>query len=252
MFPKTHILIKIAMRIFPKRPAIPFILLLMFVLTLTLTSCEQQVISREYEEITITSPLEHHMGPHGDPHTFMKNAPFMGFDHPDISQGIQMADAQNDPQLQKALDASVAKAPLSWRTPEGWSEEKGSSMRVVTFRTKDDTGGIECSIVTLGGQAGGVQSNVVRWMKQINLDVPPTGQLREFLSRQETLKAEGGFNLKMIDMTEFVQEASFPSMIAAIAELQDMTIFVKMTGAKESLIENRDKFKSLCQSLKIK
>ena len=141
-------------------------LLLILLLVLGLASCEQKITIHEYEETTIVSPLEHRMDPHGDPHAFMKDAPFMGFDHPDIS-GMQMADAQNDPQLQKALDASVSKVPLSWGTPDGWSEEKGGGMRVATFRAKDDAGGIECSVVSLGGQAGGSQSNVIRWMKQI-------------------------------------------------------------------------------------
>jgi hypothetical protein len=40
-------------------------------------------------------------------------------------------------------------------------------------------------------------------------------------------------------------------MIAAIAELPDMTIFVKMTGSKEALAENRDRFSELCESLNI-
>jgi len=180
----------------------------MFVLALILTSCGQQVNSREYDEIIITPPLKHHIGLNGDPHAFMKDAPPM-----------RMADAQNDPQLQKALDASVAKTPLSWRTPEGWSEERGSGMRMVTFRAKDDTGGIECSIVTLGGQAGGLQSNVIRWMKQINIDVPSSVKLNQFLSRQETLKAEGGFNIKIIDLTEYVQVASLKaSALMAISK----------------------------------
>ena len=56
------------------------------------------------------------MGPHGDPHAFMKDAPFMGIDHPDISGVLpeghpdisgsmpMMADAQNNPQMQKAIE----------------------------------------------------------------------------------------------------------------------------------------------------
>jgi hypothetical protein len=235
----------------------------MSLLVLGLASCEQQVAVREYEEMTITSPLEHHMGPHGDTHALMENAPFMGVDHPDISGvlpeghpdisgSLPMAGTAIDPQTQKALDASVAKAPLAWKTPEGWNEEPGGGMRVASFHAQDGAGGIECSIVSLGGQAGGFQPNVIRWMKQINMDVPPQDQLEKFLSMQETLRTEGGFDITVIDLTDFSGAETSPSMIASIAELPDLTIFVKMTGVKTSLLENKDKFKSLCQSLKVK
>jgi hypothetical protein len=203
------------------------------------------------------------MGPHGDSMTSMQNAPFMGADHPDlsgvlpeghpdISGSMPMMGAPVDAQTQAALNASVAKVPLTWKTPEGWSEEPGGGMRVATFRAQDDAGGIECSIVSLGGAAGSVQSNVVRWMKQVNVNVPPQDQMEEFLAKQELVKTEGGFDITVIDLTGFAQDGSSPSMIASIAELPESTIFVKMTGAKKSLVENRGKFKALCTSLNVK
>ncbi|OGX39034.1 MAG: hypothetical protein A3C36_03375 [Omnitrophica WOR_2 bacterium RIFCSPHIGHO2_02_FULL_52_10] len=125
-------------------------------------------------------------------------------------------------------------------------------MRVATFHAQDDAGGIECSIVSLGGEAGNFQSNVARWMKQVNIAVPPQDQMEEFLSKQESFKTEGGFDITVIDLTGFTQEDSSPSMIASIAELPESTIFVKMIGAKKSLVENREKFKALCTSLNVK
>ena len=228
-----------------------------------LVSCERQTAVREYEEITLASPLENLTRPQGNPHAFMGDGPTMGLDHPDISGALpeghpdisgsmSMGKMPGDPQTQQALAASVAKAPLTWVTPDGWIEEAGSSMRVATFRVKDDAGGIECSIVSLGGQAGGYQSNVVRWMNQINIAIPPADQLENFIAGQESLKTEGGFSVKLIDLTGLAPEELSPSMIASIGELPDMTIFVKMTGARESLVKNRDKFKSLCASLKLK
>ena len=241
----------------------PHIFLLVTVLAFSLVSCEPKAAVREYEEVTVESPLEHHMGPHGDMNGMMGNAPFMGTDHPDIpgvlpeghpdiSGSMPMAGTPADPQMQKALDASVAQVPLIWKTPEGWSEEPGGGMRVATFRAQDDAGGIECSIVSLGGGAGNFQANVVRWMKQINIDIPPQAQLEEFLSKQELVKTEGGFEMTMIDFTQFAQEAMTPSMIAAVAEFPESTMFVKMTGAQKSVLANRDKFKNLCQSLNLK
>jgi len=219
-------------------------------IVLALSSCEQSVPSREYEEIVTGKSQQDHAGTHVDPHAFMDRLPP---DHPDISSSMQLPAGQDHTELQRALDASVARPPLAWRTPEGWTEEKGSSMRLATFRSKGKSGSIECSIISLGGQAGGFQSNVIRWIRQINVSVPSQNQLKDFLKRQSVIKTEGGFSITVIDLTELTdaEQMQEPSMIGAIAELADQTIFVKMTGSRKAVVEHRDQFESLCKSLKI-
>jgi len=100
-----------------------------------------------------------------------------------------------------------------------------------------------------GGQAGGIQSNVVRWIGQINKQVPPGRHFIDFLSRQKDVKTKGEFTIKIIDLSEFVSNDTAPSMIGAIAELNEKTIFVKMTGKRKDVIANRNQFESLCRSL---
>jgi len=189
-----------------------FIILLGFC-TLTFISCERVVTSREYEEI-VTSPIS-------DPHDFMRNVPFT---------------------MEESLSSH-----LSWEVPDGWSEEKGSGMRLATLRDQNDS--IECSIVSLGAQAGNVKSNVVRWMGQINADIPADEEFSTFLSRQNNLKTKGGFEMTIIDLSGFTNRAKDPSMIAAIAKFEDKTIFVKMTGNKKDVIASREQFNLLCLSL---
>jgi len=215
-----------------------YIILIIGLSAVTSTSCEQQITSREYEEIVTTSP--------SDPHDFMKSAPFAGSQQSGLPPSMQIQASKNNQQMQDVLDASVARPSLSWETPQGWSEEKGSGMRLVTFRDQNDS--IKCTIVSLGGDAGGLTSNVVRWMKQINVQVSDNEQLSSFLSRQEDIITKGDFSINVIDLTEITKDQA-PSMIAAIAELEDMTIFVKMTGNKKDVIANRNQFESLCRSL---
>lgn len=208
-------------------------------IVLTLSSCQPQPASREYEEVVMPSPLQSRMSVHGgDPHAFMNS----------------------NRAVQEVLDASAARPALSWETPHGWTEEKGSAMRLATFRAQDSD--IDCSIISLSGRAGGLQSNVVRWMRQVHAAVPSGDRLEEFLSSQEVIKTKGGFSATVIDLTALPlaeaespeavsppEEGHAPSMIAAVAELQDMTVFVKMTGTKEAVLRNRDPFMSLCRSL---
>jgi len=55
--------------------------------------------------------------------------------------------------------------------------------------------------------------------------------------------------MTIIDLSELSDGQQNPSMIAAIAELEDKTIFVKMTGSRKDVVSNRKQFTSLCQSL---
>ena len=57
--------------------------------------------------------------------------------------------------------------------------------------------------------------------------------------------------MTIIDLTELTEGEESPSMTAAIANLENMTIFVKMTGNREDVIANRKPFETLCKSLVI-
>lgn len=216
---------------------------------LVTASCEQRLVSREYEEIITEPSIQAQVDV--DPHAFMGDASSLGFDHSEIPAGMKLPAGGNSAELQKALDASAVHPSLTWKAPDGWTEEKGSGMRLVTFRSQGKGGPIECSIISLGGRAGGLRSNVIRWMKQINVDVPAKDQLSSFLSRQEAVTSAGNFPVTIIDLSELSKEEQVPSMIAAVAELTDMTIFVKMTGSRGDVVANRKQFKALCSSLKI-
>ena len=233
-----------------KRSHITPVACLTFLSVITVVSCDRKLRPREYEETVIPSPLEMTTVPHGDPHGFMDmSSPMMAL--PPGEEGVRM---------QKSLEASVAKSSLTWETPSGWSEQTGSGMRLVSFSAQD--GAIDCSIVTLSGEAGGLQANVARWMNQMNIPVPTDDQFNDFLAQQEAVITKGGFSVQVIDFTGLSTQGTesrktlnssgmqqVPMMIAAMAELPGMVIFIKMTGPKVAVVENREKFIALCRSL---
>lgn len=229
---------------------LPHKFLILPILVLMFSSCGQQPTSREYEEIVTTSSQIVHGSSEGD---HAHSLPPMSSPMPGMSRGMQLPAGSDNQQTQRALDASVKRPPLSWKTPDGWKEEKASGMRLATFRAQGKGGDIECSIISLAGMAGGLESNVVRWIRQINAPVPSDKELKSFLSRQEVVQTKGGFSATVIDLTELPgsKEGEAPSMIAAVAELPDMTIFVKMTGSKTAVLENKDSFVFLCKSLNL-
>lgn len=216
------------------------ILVFLLAVAILCPSCVRNSDRREYEEIVTMPPLEN-------------------------QQGIKKDLEEHNHMMHKTSDTSSAASLLSWKTPRGWEEKEGSGMRLATFNGRGKKGTVECAIIPLKGRAGGLDANVALWMEQINVAVSDEDELKDFLSRQKIVKAEGGFSITVIDLTGLPQNESgvrptmkLPeghqvlSMIVAVAELKDETVFIKMVGSKEDVIQNRKKFLSLCRSLTLK
>ncbi|MEK7816134.1 MAG: hypothetical protein AAB294_04860 [Pseudomonadota bacterium] len=158
-----------------------------------------------------------------------------------------------DQQTQKMLEASVARPPLSWATPEGWQDQGAGGMRLATFKSADAKEPVECALISLAGAAGGLESNAARWMRQVNIAVPEAPDMEEFLAAQKRIQTKDGFDATILDLTQLQPKEDFesPSMVATVITLPDMTVFVKMTGTRGAILENKDKFETLCASLKL-
>lgn len=206
-----------------------------------ITSCERSPVVRVYEDINapvVESETARETLPQG---------------HPPIDQNINMN--SSDPQTQAMLAQSVSHVPLSWQTPKGWSEEKGSGMRLVTFKGDKGDQPVTVTIVSLSGTAGGLESNIIRWMKQINPpeDLLSGDKMRDFIQQQETFVSKGNLAVQLIDLTGLSnsKEYSAQTILGAVVHLEDTTIFIKMSGTLKAVHQNREEFKALCKSLSI-
>lgn len=150
--------------------------------------------------------------------------------------------------LERIADVPVPQTPLSWETPEGWAEERGSGIRIVTFRT-EGSDPVEVSIVSLSGPAGGLVPNAVRWAGQIGV---PADNIEAFIDRQEEITTQNGLSGRIIDFTGLQPEAggAAPSIIGAVFPLGDDSLFVKMTGSKAAVTAEKSEFRQLLQSLR--
>lgn len=154
------------------------------------------------------------------------------------------------PQATESKPAAPA-GKLRWTAPEGWSEQPGASMRLVTFAMGSGTETGACTIIKLGGAAGGVEANIVRWMGQIGVEPPADAELAAFIERQPKVKSEGGLDGVLVDLTSLGDAApGTVSMLAALFPLGDMTAFVKLTGPKSLLAGEKERFEKLCRSLR--
>ncbi len=190
----------------------PILLLVLFFVT----GCDGKPQVRHYTEITIesasTSP--------SDPHIGM-----------DMGMGSDMPTA-ND----------AMKNKLTWDTPKGWVQEAGGPMRLATLKLANDPEAFDCSIIALPGAAGGLEANLKRWMGQIQIDPTP-----EAFSR--FIKASKG---NIYDFAQLQSGASqeTTSMIAAMIEIDDTTVFVKFKASIAVVKKHRAAFLTLVKSVR--
>ena len=202
-------------------------------LLLTLCACEGADPITHYQEIAIEPAAT-------DPHAGMDMA----------AMRLPAQQQTNDPATAQMLQNSAVKTPLAWDVPTGWQALPGEGMRLVTF-TSQGNHPITCTIVSLGGIAGGLEDNIGRWAKQINLDLQ--GQkLLDFIRQAQVIELPNGMTITVTDFSSLQEDAASESMIAAILSLEDIsTIFIKMTGTKQAVLENKKSFLELCHSLRL-
>ena len=153
--------------------------------------------------------------------------------------------------VEAAFDGSGAArapaSPLVWQTPPAWQELPGDGIRLAAFRFEQGGRRVETTVVMLGGAAGGVEANVVRWLDQLGLQL--TGEeLAQFLAGAETVAARGGMPLTVYDFTRLASPDG-DSILAAVGQVLDQTLFVKMTGDGSLVAAARADFMSLVASL---
>jgi hypothetical protein len=143
--------------------------------------------------------------------------------------------------------ASQGEQPdLAWTTPADWQEVKGSGMRVASFTVGTSGDG---SIVILGGGAGGEVDNIKRWAGQVGVTMDDT-RILTFIAQQQRITSEGGFPVLVIDLTGETGLES-PSALAAIAQVQGHSVFVKLSGKGSLLAGELTNFSALCASLRL-
>lgn len=144
--------------------------------------------------------------------------------------------------------------PLQWTLPEGWIYLPADGMRIATFKNKNPDSPVECSVVSIPGEAGGIKANVRRWVEQLKLPPLSDEAADRYIAGQEQIRSTGGLLVQLVDFRPLQKEgpATAPSMHAAIVTTSGQTFFLKMTGSRAAVWENRDPFILLCRSLREK
>lgn len=141
-----------------------------------------------------------------------------------------------------------SKLPFEWKTPPGWIELPASSMRVANFRPAGDERA-ECYLTMLGGEAGGLTANINRWRSQLSLSGLSAADVERlpqapFFGRQATVvEATGTWK----GMSGSDTKADWALLGVALVD-PNGSVFLKMTGPKETVAAQREAFLELAAS----
>lgn len=141
---------------------------------------------------------------------------------------------------------------FSWTTPPGWSELPSSQFRIVNLRPARDPDA-DCYLSVAGG---GVLVNVNRWRGQFGAPALDAAAV-EKLPTQKLLgidgvkvEVEGTFSTSMPGAPP-VKKENF-KLLGLVADAGGQQLFVKMTGPKAIVDQERSAFDLFVASLKTK
>jgi hypothetical protein len=175
-----------------------------------------------------------------------------------VEKGIELASASAAPRATMAetppagggMQGDVPPPPrpdaaLAWTLPKGWSQDVAGGMRYATLKPPAAVPGkVDVSVVVLPGPAGGELANVNRWRGQIGL--PPIGDA-ELVAARRKVRSKAG-ELALYDFTSEGEKKS--RMVAALAEVDGSTWFLKLAGDAEPVAVARPDFLKLLESLR--
>jgi hypothetical protein len=152
-------------------------------------------------------------------------------------------------------------AGLTYTTPDGWKLGRpGSSMRVAEFalpRAAGDTEDAQLVIYYFGGQGGGVEANIQRWLGQIE---QPDGKPTSAVAKRES-RTVNGRAVTLVDASgTYVAEMSPGAterhnqprfrLRAGVVQTPNGPYFLKLTGPQATVSKWEKAFNDFIGSLR--
>ena len=131
---------------------------------------------------------------------------------------------------------------LQWTAPDGWETGPPRTMRLVTL-SPTDAPDVECYVVILGGDGGGVDRNIDLWRGQMGLSATTPGDIAA-LERVDAL----GVQAPLVEITGMAQSQG-RAMLGLVCPLGSHSVFVKMLGPATDVAASRADFLAFCRSL---
>jgi len=160
--------------------------------------------------------------------------------------------------METPLDRKIGPKPptpkssdLKWEVPKGWVAKPPSGMRLATFISIDSENKsqkAEGSLIILGGDAGGIEANILRWANQLGLS-PSSDEVKTLVKKAESGKTRGNLKIQIFDLGGWVSQSNGVSMIITLVFLDHQIGFLKITGPKAYLAKQKNSILLLSRSL---
>ena len=162
----------------------------------------------------------------------------------DHSRSYKLAKTNKQKTTDKEQENRSKSTELIWEKPDSWVSSEGSSMRLASFSVPYSGGSGDLSVIKLAGTGGGLESNVNRWRRQLNLEPISLVEIEKNIIRKEGFL--GPYSIKQI-----INEKMDSAFLCAIIPTGSYTIFVKLSLRPMGIIEVKDDFIAFCSSLNI-
>jgi hypothetical protein len=139
---------------------------------------------------------------------------------------------------------------LEWDLPPGWTALPANNFRQANFRLPGNEKA-ECYLSLLGGEAGGLESNIARWRSQISLPPLPAAELAALphallLGRDGVVVDCAG---TWIGMSGTEHDAGW-RLTGILQVSADGSAFFKMYGPEALIAAEKEHFMALARSLR--
>jgi len=136
---------------------------------------------------------------------------------------------------------------VKFEAPAGWDTGSTNSMVRVRLTKEADGKKAQITVIEMPASANTWEPNVQRWQNQVGL-----GELADSdLSARVSEISVDGVKGKIVDLID-LSSSSDVGTIAAMVKLGDSAWFLKLSGNKNLVDENRDSFKSFLNTLQLK
>ena len=161
------------------------------------------------------------------------------------------------------LGAAVLAAGLAFTAPDGWRQSAGDSpMRVAEFTLPRADGDIEDAqlvVYYFGGQGGGVDANIQRWVGQMQ---QADGRPSSAVARKQT-RTVNGLTVTLVDVDGTYVAEMAPGagarhnkphfrLRAGVVETPNGPYFIKLTGPEKTVTRWDTSYDQFVGSFKLK
>ncbi len=144
-------------------------------------------------------------------------------------------------QLLPGMQESVDAIPdATWTAPPHWQDTSPRPARKGSFSIPGPTQPADLSITAFGGNAGGYDANINRWLGQIGRPPLSPSRIAE-LSAPHSVDGRPG---KLVFLEVDSPDPAATAILAAVVPVDNTTWFFKLTGPRSLLLSEEEIFRS--------